>query len=291
MSKKVYVVATNEEELENAIDKAEGGVAFLGSNFVSKEDITLDKSVTLKSRVKHGAVFNNTVNIATGNVVIEDARFEAVAGSGHSIIVEGKSNITIENCDFNANGRFMNNGINGIELKNGCSNITIDNCSFRNGYYVTIQGKADNLTVRNCTIENCKSGINLQGGNNLRVINTDISVIAQGADNDTYCVRFASGSANSGNNLTISSGKYIVDKNCLVANEPKAYHSAIIIRSGATGSLQVSNLHIIGEVVNLSETLLYADINNKWGNESKDEPILGQLKGNVDKIKVNKKNI
>jgi hypothetical protein len=281
-SKKVYVVATNEEELENAIYKAEGGVVLLGSNFASKKELTLKNSVTLKSRVKHGAVFNKTVNIDTIGVVIEDVRF--VAGDGHSIIIDKIDNIKIEGCEFDAKNRFMTEPhINAIQLVNKCSNITIDNCSFRNGYYVTINGYADNLTVQNCTIENCKSGINLQGGENLRVINTDISVIAKGVDNDTYCVRFASSSDSSGNNLTVSGGKYKVDKNGLVADETKAFHSAIIIRSGASGDLKASGLHIIGEVVNLSNTELDAK-GNKWGIAGQTMPEEGQLKGNTKKI-------
>jgi len=286
VSKRIYVVATNKEELEKAVENASvGGVVLLGSNFKLNGGtaFNLGKSVTLKSRVKHGAVFNNTINIACNDVVIEDARFEA--GSGHSIIIAGNANITIKGCEFDAKGRFMTEPqINAIELKSKSSNITIDNCSLRNGYYVAINGYADNLTVRNCTIENCKSGINLQGGGNLRVFDTDISVIAQGARNDTYCVRFASNTAGSGNTLIISGGKYIVDKNGLIAEETTTYHSAIIIRSGAIGLLQVSDLHIIGEVVNLSDTLLYADINNKWGNESKDVPEENQLKGKTENI-------
>lgn len=282
VSKKVYVVVTNEEELTKAIENSDGGVVLLGSNFVSNLELTLVKSVTLKSRVKHGAVFYKTVNIATDGVVIENARF--VAGDGHSIIIKGKTNITIKNCDFNANGRFMGlPQINAIQLNSKCSNITIDNCSFRNGYYVTINGYADNLTVENCTIENCKSGINLIGGEKLRVINTDISVIAKGVDNDTYCVRFASSSNNSGNNLTVSGGKYIVDKNGLKANEPNAFHSAIIIRSGASGDLKASGLHIIGEVVHLSNEELDAK-GNKWGIAGHTKPEEGQLKGNIDYI-------
>ena len=48
---------------------------------------------------------------------------------------------------------------------NECSDgITIDNCTFMDGYYVTIQGNVDNLTVKNSVIENCKSGIGLQAG-------------------------------------------------------------------------------------------------------------------------------
>jgi hypothetical protein len=261
-----------------------GGTVFLVSgNFdATINPVEITKSLTLKSLVKHGAVFYKTVNIKTKDVVIEDARF--VAGDGHSIIIDEKDNIKIKGCKFDANNRFMNDPhINAIQLNSKCSNITIDNCSFRNGYYVTINGYADNLTVENCTIENCKSGINLIGGENLRVINTDISVIAKGVDNDTYCVRFASSSNNSGNNLTVSGGKYIVDKNGLKANEPDAFHSAIIIRSGASGDLKASGLHIIGEVVNLSKTNLYAR-GNKWGIAGQTKPEEGQLKGNIDYI-------
>ena len=117
-------------------------------------------------------------------------------------------------------------------MNNNCSGVTIDSCTFKGGYYVTIQGSANGLTVQNSEIKNCKSGINLQGGGNLVVENTDISVKALGAGNDTYCVRFASDSGTT-SGMTITGGEFTVNKNNLTAGHG-TYHSAIVVRSGAT---------------------------------------------------------
>ena len=139
-------------------------------------------------------------------------------------------------------------------MTNSCNGVTIDNCTFTGGYYATIQGKADNVTVKNSTINNCKSGINLQSGDNLVVEDTDISVVALGESNDTYCVRFASSAANSGDGMDITGGEFNVDKNGQTADS-STYHSAIVVRSGATGTLSVNDVTINGEVIDLTENL------------------------------------
>jgi len=152
-----------------------------------------------------------------------------------------------------------------IPSSGSSKNITIDNCNFYGGYYVAIQGYADNLTVKNCDIKNVKSGINLQVGSNLIVENTDISVIPQGAGNDTYCVRFASSSGTS-NNMTINGGTFKVADSDFTPTE-NVYHSAIVIRASAGGTLKANYLNLYGSVVNLSEVELDAT-NNWWGNAS-----------------------
>jgi hypothetical protein len=89
-------------------------------------------------------------------------------------------------------------------------------------------------------------------------------VIAQGAANDTYGVRFASETVGTGGNLTITNSRFVVDKNVFVA-EDGTYHSAIIIRAGATGALKVENSSILGDVVNLATPELDASP-NWWGD-------------------------
>jgi len=189
-------------------------------------------------------------------------------------------NTSIVNCHFDGAGRFMNSpSINAIEMPTGSSytyGVTIEKCTFENGYYVTIDGYAANLTVKDSKIKNVKSGINVQVGDNLVVENTDISVIAQGLTNDTYCVRFADGNQSSAN-MTIKGGTFSVNKNNLIAGSG-TYHSAIIIRSKATGTLKANGLNIYGEVVNLSSAQLDAT-GNWWGSATGPEP--GTIIGNV----------
>ena len=200
-----------------------------------------------------------------------------ITDSFDSISLKGTKNVTIKDCSFDGNNTFIidpsvfpNAGARAVQMNPLSSNVTIDNCTFRDGYYLAVNGYANLLTVTGSTITNCKSGINLQHGENLMVTDTDISVIAQSAKSDTYCVRFASSTANSGNNMTITGGTFSVNKNDLTAGEDAAgqiYHSAIVVRAGAIGTLKANLLNINGEVVNLSTTLLDAS-RNWWGDIS-----------------------
>ncbi len=208
------------------------------------------------------------------NMLIDSMNFlvpEGITGTDDSIVLKKVDGVTISNCSFDGNDSFIVNPGEGIPLgpravqmsSSPNSNVTIDNCTFEDGYYTAISGRASDLTVTDSSIANCKSGINLQGGNNLVVENTDISVIAQG-EPDTYCVRFASSSVST--NMNITGGIFTVDKAGLTPEEGN-YHSAIIVRAGATGTLKVEGVSIGGEVVNLSTTQLDATC-NWWGDIS-----------------------
>jgi hypothetical protein len=54
--------------------------------------------------------------------------------------------------------------------------------------------------------------------------------------------------------MDITGGEFNVDKNGQTADS-STYHSAIVVRSGATGTLSVKNVEINGEVIDLSGNL------------------------------------
>jgi hypothetical protein len=220
------------------------------------EDVTINKEVTLQAAADASPTLTGTITVTANNVKVDGLNFIKPDKDADSIVLNGVSGVTIQNCNFDANESMTSlDGAAGraVQMNNNCSGVTIDNCTFKNGYYVTIQGRADGLTVQNSTIENCKSGINLQSGNNLVVKDTDISVKALGAENDTYCVRFASDSGTT-SDMTITGGKFNVDKNNLTAGSD-TYHSAIVVRAGAAGTLSVSDVEINGEVIDESGKL------------------------------------
>jgi len=111
-------------------------------------------------------------------------------------------------------------------------------------------------------------------GNTVTIDNSNFSVIAQGATNDTYGVRFASEGTGTGGNLRITNSSFVVNKNGFVAGSG-TYHSAIIVRSGATGALSVKNNSILGEVVNLTLSNTLDASPNWWGS------ILGPASGQI----------
>ena len=84
--------------------------------------------------------------------------------------------------------------------------------------------------------------------------NTDISVVAQGTGNDTYCVRFGS-EGGTAQNMSITGGTLTVDTNGLTPDAGTYFH-AIVVREAATGTLTVSDATINGEIANLSATPL-----------------------------------
>ena len=232
------------------------------------ENVEIDKPLTLigvqeKPPVIHGGF---TVDTA-GTVNVNHLEFRVPTNDPvDSIHIDNVDKLYVENSNFNGSGLFVSGSVRGIMSDDLDATVTVQNSNFKNCYYTAIQGKYAQLDVVDTTISNCKSGINFQGGKNLVAKNTDISVIAQGNDNDTYAVRFASSSAGSGQDMILDGGKYSVDKNGHTADSD-TYHSAIVVRSGASGDLKVNNLSLNGDVVNLSETQLDARY-NWWGDLS-----------------------
>ncbi len=273
--------------IQAAIDAAQAGDTIEVTAGTYEENPTLAKAVKLvgltdsngnRPLLKRTLAINK---VDAGAIAIENLDF-LVSADEDSVDLYAASHVTFKNCRFDANGRFMSvtNGGEAIQLvyQNGpCSDITVDGCTFANGYYVTIQGRCNNLLVRNSRIERCKSGINLQSGNNLVVEDTDIAVIAQGAGNDTYCVRFTE-NGGSCENMRIEGGIFAVDRNGLTTNAG-TFHSAVIVRAGVKSgtTLKVTGVALLGEVVNQSAVTLDA-AGNYWGAA---EPDFGTLARNL----------
>lgn len=237
-----------------------------------KEIVNINKSLSLVGiEEKAPTVYGGfVIKIGTsGKVSIENINFEVPDENPvDSISANGvnKLELYVTKSRFDGSGLFVSGKTRGIMSNNVESRVIVESSNFTNGYYTAIQGKYKELNIKNTIISNCKSGINFQGGSYLFVNNTDVSVVAQAKDSDTYAVRFASESANTGKDMILNGGKYVVDKKGITAN-PGIYHSAIIVRSGASGVLKANNLSLGGEVVNLSSNKLDA-INNWWGDAS-----------------------
>lgn len=270
-----YLTATGPFEfssIQAAVNAASAGDTINVAAGTYTEDVNINKQVNLigiesnddRPTIIGKLTINHTEYSGEETTLIQDIDFEAA--SADSIYINGASEVTIKDCNFDGKTDTANPANRAIEMQNS-NDITIDNCTFQGGYYVTIQAssRVNNLTVKDSTITGCKSGINLQIGDNLVVENTDISVIAKGATNDTYCVRFASAPDGSGAGMTITGGTFTVDKDGLTASSG-TYHSAIIIRAGATGTLKANQMNIDGEVVNLATEVQLDATNNWWGS-------------------------
>jgi len=203
---------------------------------------------------------------ADDNWSIQNLNFVVV--NNHTLKLKNVNGLTVSNCTFDGGGKFLTGGKNGINLDSSPNGnyLAVQDSHFSNGLYVAIGGYLNELAVDGCTIENVKSGLNIQGAANNQVLvdDTDISVIAQGIGSDTYGIRFASDGSNNAGKLNFTNGSISVDKNDLVA-ESGTFHSAIIIRSGAVGPLTVEDNVILGDVVNQSSVVLNASP-NYWGS-------------------------
>ncbi|MDY6846128.1 MAG: hypothetical protein SVP52_03210, partial [Chloroflexota bacterium] len=268
--------------VQDGIDAvAEGGTVHVAAG-TYEEDLSMPYPVNLIGDGMPVIQGEMTIDHSdyTGSVetLIEGIRFETLSDANHdNIVLKGVDGITIKGCEFDGAGKFMNDGARAVQMSSPTNNnVNIEGSTFRNGYYVTIQGRVTALTVKNSTMENVKSGINLQGGSDLVVEDTNISVIAQGVENDTYGIRFAS-STGTAENMTVLGGSISVDKNGLNAKEG-TYHSAIVLREAASGVLSVEHMAIDGEVVNLSSTTLDASP-NWWGSAA--GPAAGAVIGDV----------
>lgn len=236
------------------------------------ESLTCDKPLTLAGPAagEKPLLVGMLASTYTGGLatLIENVNFRVNATDPNNLKLTGVKNLSVKGCDFDADGRFMDtpNAV-AIQLNGACQNITVDSCTFHDGYYVTIQGSAENLLVKESSIQNCKSGINIQYsyGSGVTVENTEISVVAQGVANDTYCIRFGSASGTA-QNLSITGATLTVDPNGLTP-DPGTFHAALIMRAAASGTLAISESGIQGGVVNQSTTTLAAD-GNWWGSAS-----------------------
>jgi hypothetical protein len=233
------------------------------------ESVALDKPLTLTGPAAGDKPL--LVGMITGTYTgglsmrIENIDFKVNATDKNNLKFTGVKNLTVKGCDFDADERYMTlPQVVAVQLEGACQNITLDACTFHDGYYVTIQSanSVDNLLVKDCLIDDCKSGINIQyaSGAGLTVTNSEINVVAQGAVNDTYCVRFGSKSGLA-QSLNIAGGVFTVDRNGLTP-DADTYFNAVIVRAAASGTLALSQSSIQGGVVNLSETPLTAE--NNW---------------------------
>lgn len=183
----------------------------------------------------------------------------------HLLILQSFNGGLIENCLFDGNNTFANNGINLNNGGKGNSKITVKDSIFKDGLYVGIGGYANEVTVNGSTFTNVKSGINLQGGGNL-VVTGSTFLTKPVSDGDSYGIRFAS-SSGSTPNLTVTGSTFTIDDSLGYDPAEGDYHSAIYIRAGATGTIDISDNTINAEVVNFSpyvdlDTIFAAD--NTW---------------------------
>jgi len=260
--------------IQAAINNAEDGdtIVVYPGKYEENPDMT-GKALTITGIADNGVLptIKGTLRIAdsSGPTTIEYLSFIANfdghddpwdASHNNSMFIRSAHDITIRHCSFDGSSRFMDTPYSRAAINaNTSSGITLDNCVIENGYYMAIYGLSggiDNLTVKNSVFRNNKSGINLNVGDNLVVENTDIGVVAQAVDSDSYGVRIATNSVVYGNpvsvtGMTIIGGTFTVDRAGLEAEEGTT-HGAIVIRSQAQGELKVRDAMILGDVFYLT---------------------------------------
>lgn len=203
---------------------------------------------------------------------ISDLRFEV--NTTDLLTLQNINGLTITNCLFDGNiitgnnGEFLagKTGINFLSTPGGNIDVTVDGCVFTNGLYVGISSRITNLTVQNSTFNNIKSGINHKNSNNLVVSNCAFSVEAQGTGSDTYGIRFGENTGGPVEGIIVLDCSFNVDNNGF-GTDPGTFHSPIIIRANAAGSLTAHNSEILGDVVNESTTAFDATC-NWWGTDN-----------------------
>lgn len=266
--------------IQAAIDAAAAGDTVMLLPGTYEENATINKQVSLVGAdPENPPVIKGTLTVDhSGATMIEGINFitfdDTTTTTFYNIYLKQGNSIKITDCSFDAGGSFLARRDVAIQMSSTATNITIDGCEFKNGYYVALQGNMQYVTIRNTTIENGKSGINAQYANNLLVEKSNISVVAQGVDNDTYGIRFGSASGTA-NNLHVNDVNFSVDANGLTP-ESGTYHSAVIIRPAASGILTVTKGVILGEVVNLSSTQLNATF-DYWGSPCGPSNIVGDV--------------
>ena len=239
-----------------------GGIVHVAAGTYVEDVTVVNKYFNLIGEVDGSgapiSILEGTLSIDNPNVSPEFTTIKNIYFEGtdnHLVILKNLNGGLFENCVFDGNGRFLTlpvmNGINLISGPNGNSNITVLDSTFKDGLYVGIGGYADGLTVQTSEFTNVKSGINLQGGGGNLVVTDSTFLTKPVSDGDSYGIRFAS-SSGSTPNLTVTGSTFTIDNSGGFKPDSGEYHSAIYIRSGATGTIDISNNTINAEVVNFS---------------------------------------
>lgn len=275
-------LVSEHETIQEALDSGTtvDGCTITVASGTFTENLSLSKAVSIIGTA--GTVVVGTVAVGgpavttqgaikTFNSSIENIHFVAPDGmTTDNMLISWMDGLLIKGCQFEGNGVFLGNA---IRMDWGdVHNITIEDCNI-SGYGYAVQGYGVNVTVRDCVVESCKSGLNIQNNGkswnaslfNLVVDGCTITANAQ-STSDAYAIRAADGYTNDLNDITITNCVLSVNSNGYTPAVGK-YHVAIAIRANAAGTLSAHNNVINGPVLNQSTVELNAT-NNYWGSAS-----------------------
>ncbi len=187
----------NNNGVGNTGDSA--GINFL--QFISPVTNVLIKSCSINNTFADSG--NATgINIMTAtNVDIEDTIVNNTnaIGNGHAIVLNGITNLTVENCKLNGNKN------SGIKLLGICNNLSISNCKImENDIGIDFDATS---TITNSTVQSCQASNNATVGFNYGPLIADVSFISNKAQGNGTNFAIASGVINL-QQLTLGTGTY-----------------------------------------------------------------------------------
>jgi parallel beta-helix repeat protein len=142
----------------------EGTVFLVSGNFYATTNpVEVNKSLTLRSLVKHGAVIHGRIIVNADNVTIDGLTINRAAADGAGIIIKNnKKDILIKNNLQNGNGiGSASLETAGIQVTGGTEVIIENNIITNNkGNGIWVNTNGGSLTVTNNTIEDNRTGIN-----------------------------------------------------------------------------------------------------------------------------------
>jgi hypothetical protein len=198
----------------------------------------------------------------TGATTIRGIDFEVQNILHDSIYIKKGNGITIEDCKFDGGGRETITGRRGIQAASDVSNVTVERCTFTNGYDISIQGNMSDLTVKNSTFTDVKSGINQQGGGGL-VVEDCYFKNKPFNDGNSYGVRYT---AVGGKSLSITRSTFEIDLEGAPDPGSGKYHGSIILRGSNADTTSVKDNTILGGVWNASTAATLNASPNWWGS-------------------------
>ncbi len=256
------------------LENVDSGNRILKNISVIGVPATDDSLPVIRGSLKLGAPRTVGGDYAQKNTAVENLRIEAdinvtnlLDTTRHALWVENFEGAQLRNLQLIGTGEEMFEIQYGLSLGGRSKDYTLENVTIEN-FLLGVYGRALNMQVVESQISHIEAGINIMGGGNLSIVDSQIVTEVKTGAKDLYAVRFGEG------NVTGTPGvlDFSVSRSTLSLNNPDnivpdegKYMRSIVLRGNAGGIMNVTQSNIPQGILNIASVPVEASA-NYWGH-------------------------